>query len=692
MGKIQRLTPEIVGKIAAGEVVERPAAAIKEMLENSMDAGATAITVEIRDGGISYFRVTDNGSGIPHDQVRMAFERHATSKIDKEEDLYAIATLGFRGEALASIAAVSQVTCSTRTQGEDYGIKLVNHGGQVVKIEEAPIPEGTTFVVENLFYNTPVRLKFLKKPAYEAGLVSDFVMRLILSRPDIAFRFVNQGKTVYHSPGDGKVDSAIYSIYGREMLDSMRYVKGMKNGMLIEGYIGIGDSARGNRNHQSFFINGRYMKNNLLSQGVEQGARERVTIGRFPTCVLYITLPYDKVDVNVHPNKLEVRFQNEMAIFEGMRDLIHEALKEDTPLSNIPQMSLTEEKTKEGFAPFHQVEVAPVKAQPGEEIEKNKEPFHQEEAPVDRVKSPDESTTSEKTEKEKLLEAFSQIGQTMARPKAPGTLTFRESPYSPQAPAYQPLPKEENNQRINIQAPAPLARQQREPVLPAKEDLLSEEQIPPLKKQQEKMNLGEGEQIEAQAPLSLQLKVLGVVFSTYILVEYKDQLLLIDQHAAHERLLYDQFMKALDHHQGSQQLLVPQVIPLTFTEKATLTIYEDALRQVGFEFENFGDSTIQLRALPVILGEPQAKSFFLDMLDEMENLKSLNTVEKRRGAIIQMSCKRAVKGGENLPMAEIESIIEQMVTGGVTPTCPHGRPLVVGISQKELEKRFKRIQ
>ena len=206
------------------------------------------------------------------------------------------------------------------------------------------------------------------------------------------------------------------------------------------------------------------------------------------------------------------------------------------------------------------------------------------------------------------------------------------------------------------------------------------------------MNLGEGEQIEAQAPLSLQLKVLGVVFSTYILVEYKDQLLLIDQHAAHERLLYDQFMKALDHHQGSQQLLVPQVIPLTFTEKATLTIYEDALRQVGFEFENFGDSTIQLRALPVILGEPQAKSFFLDMLDEMENLKSLNTVEKRRGAIIQMSCKRAVKGGENLPMAEIESIIEQMVTGGVTPTCPHGRPLVVGISQKELEKRFKRIQ
>lgn len=686
MGKIQRLTPEIVGKIAAGEVVERPAAAIKELVENSMDAGATAVTIEIRDGGISYFRVTDNGSGIPHDQVRMAFERHATSKIDKEEDLYAIATLGFRGEALASIAAVSQITCSTRTTDEDYGMKIVNHGGQVIKIEEAPIPEGTTFIVENLFYNTPVRLKFLKKPAYEAGLVSDFVMRLILSRPDIAFRFVNQSKTVYHSPGDGKADSAIYSIYGREMLDSMRYIKGAKNGMLVEGYIGIGDSARGNRNHQSFFINGRYMKNNLLSQGLEQGARERVTIGNFPTCVLYITLPYDKVDVNVHPNKLEVRFQNEMAIFEGMRDLVHDALKEDTPLSNIPQMALTQEKAKGGFAAFHQVQTTPV--QKVEESEK------EELTSATEVKSLEEEPAEDKSEKEKLLEAFSQIGQNMSNPKPQSTLTFRERPYgSVVHPTYQPVQQKsisQKEQMADLEAD-PVTAEHNE-TLWVKADTLVNKIEPVQEKKQQRMEFGEGEQIQGETPFRLQIKVLGVVFLTYILVEYKDQLLLIDQHAAHERLLYDQFMKALDHHQGSQQLLVPQVIPLTFIEKSTLDVYEEALRQVGFEFESFGDSTIQLRALPVILGEPQAKSFFLEMLDEMENRKALNTVEKRRAAIIQMSCKRAVKGGENLPMTEIESIVEQLIVGGVTPTCPHGRPLVVGITQKELEKRFKRIQ
>ena len=282
-GKIQLLTDEVIGKIAAGEVVERPSAAIKELVENSLDAGASAVTVEIRDGGITYFRVTDNGSGINQGDIRMAFERHATSKITRAQDLTAIATLGFRGEALASIAAVSHVTCTTRTRQDASGVKVQNDGGRITSIEEAACPEGTTFVVRELFYNTPVRLKFLKKPATEAGYVADLMMRLILSRPDVSFRFISQGKTLYHSAGDGKLDSAVFAIYGSEMLRSMRYVEGHGGGMVVKGYVGIGESARGNRGHQSFFINGRYMKSGLLSSAVEEGCRERVMIGKYPT-------------------------------------------------------------------------------------------------------------------------------------------------------------------------------------------------------------------------------------------------------------------------------------------------------------------------------------------------------------------------------------------------------------------------
>ena len=340
-GKIQLLTDEVIGKIAAGEVVERPSAAIKELVENSLDAGASAVTVEIRDGGITYFRVTDNGSGINQGDIRMAFERHATSKITRAQDLTAIATLGFRGEALASIAAVSHVTCTTRTRQDQSGVKVQNDGGRITSIEEAACPEGTTFVVRELFYNTPVRLKFLKKPATEAGYVADLMMRLILSRPDVSFRFISQGKTLYHSAGDGKLESAVFAIYGSEMLRSMRYVEGHGGGMVVKGYVGIGESARGNRGHQSFFINGRYMKSGLLSSAVEEGCRERVMIGKYPTCVLHLTMPYDTVDVNVHPNKLEVRFQNEPAIAQALADIVREGIADRDALQRPPEMLLT---------------------------------------------------------------------------------------------------------------------------------------------------------------------------------------------------------------------------------------------------------------------------------------------------------------------------------------------------------------
>ena len=326
MAAIRKLSQEIIGRIAAGEVVERPASVVKEMVENAIDAGATHITVEVRGGGVEYLRITDDGKGIPAEEIRMAFERHATSKLQTAEQLFDIHTLGFRGEALASVAAVAKVTCTTKTADAPLGIRAKIEGGEFVDIRQAASPVGTTFVVEDLFYNTPVRRKFLKKPAQEASLVSDYILRLMLSHPEIAFRFVNQGKTIYQSIGDGKVESVLYRVYGKDAFAQMHHVSGNMNGLILEGYVGVGELSRGNRQQQSFFINGRYFRSGLMSRAVESGCEGRVMIGRFPMCALFLQLPYSLVDVNVHPNKLEVRFQNEAAIAQAVKTLVSEAL------------------------------------------------------------------------------------------------------------------------------------------------------------------------------------------------------------------------------------------------------------------------------------------------------------------------------------------------------------------------------
>ncbi len=668
MRSIEKLSAEVIGKIAAGEVVERPASAIKEMVENSMDAGASAVTIEIRDGGISYIRVTDNGSGIPQPQIRMAFERHATSKIVSAEDLHHVETLGFRGEALASIAAVSRVTCTTRVKGEDSGVTVVNEGGIIKEIREAACPEGTTFVVRDLFYNTPVRLKFLKKPAAEAAFVSDLVMRLILSNPSVSFRLLSQGKTVYHSPGDGKLESAVFSIYGKELLKSMRFLSGGSQGVWMEGYVGIGDSARGNRSHQSFFINGRYMKSQLLSNALEQGCRERVTIGHFPTCVLHLKMPLEAVDVNVHPNKLEVRFQNENGVFEGLRDLIQEALAKDEALRNIPEMELNPEK--EGTYPFPNQVVMQEKVSNSTES---------------GIKRPNSVSTD------------STVNDI--RPKSDSGIIIEElksnSPQTVHPPILVPMRGTEQASVLRETYPPvyrkpafPVTAYDRNPISSAPSDdrPAGEENAAPI---QEKV---EAIPVLPEKDARPDLNILGVVFQTYILIEYGDQLLLIDQHAAHERLLFDQMLHAYDQHKAAQTLLAPQVVTLTHRELNTLEENLEALSETGFEISPFGDHAIQLRAVPVILGQPQAKSFFTELLDELEVMRGLNTLEKRRTAILQMACKRAVKGGERLPRVEIEDLVRRATESSVTPTCPHGRPLVIAITRLDLDKRFKRIQ
>ena len=634
---IRKLSDEVIGKIAAGEVVERPAAAIKELVENSLDADASAVTVEIRDGGITYIRVTDNGTGIPAQDIRMAFERHATSKISAVKDLASIDTLGFRGEALASIAAVSRVTCTTRTAADSSGIRVVNEGGRIVSIEEAACAQGTTFVVKDLFSNVPVRLKFLKKPATEAGYVTDLMMRLILSRPDVSFRLISQGKTVYHSTGDGKLSSAVFAIYGGEMLRSMREVSGNQGGVLISGYVGIGESGRGNRSNQSFFINGRYTRSALLSSAVEEACHERVMIGKYPACVLHLTMPYETVDVNVHPNKLEVRFQNESAVAAAVETIVKEALQDRDAFEHPVPMALMPETA--GSAAPVRVEAALPTAS---------------DSPAENKANP--------AEKKPTPVPFEQ-----AVPRAP----IGRSPalHSQQAAEYVVMPS-----------------------LPQ----------PEISRHSESMHYGttdtkalQPERVEPQSFLQDMKKpmhMIGVAMNTYILVEYEEHLLFIDQHAVHERLLYEKMMKSYDTEQARQELLIPLIVSVTKREMQTLDENREIMEKTGFEIEPFGENEIAIRAIPMILGQPQTAAFLHEVLDQLNNDRLAFSVERRRSQILQTACKHAVKGGETLSEADIRFLVEQMIEKKVTPTCPHGRPLVVSISRTELDRKFKRIQ
>ena len=620
-GKIRRLSEDMIGRIAAGEVVERPAAAIKEMVENSLDAGATAVTVEIRDGGITYMRVTDNGSGIAQSEIRMAFERHATSKIHAPEDLSAIATLGFRGEALASIAAVSRVTLTTRTAEDASGVRVTNEGGVITAIEEAACPGGTAIVVRDLFYNTPVRLKFLKKPATEAAQVADVLMRMILSRPDVSFRLLSQGKTVYHSAGDGQLSSAVFSIYGSEMHKTMRFVEGHGGGLVLSGYVGIGESGRGSRTNQSFFINGRYMHSSLLSGAVEEACRERVMIGKYPTCVLHLTMPYETVDVNVHPNKLEVRFQNEAAVAEAVTAIIREGIRDRDALEHPVVLELTPD------APAAPAEVTKTR----------------EAVPVQAV-----------------LEKV--------RPAAVAK--------SAAVPAAQPVPAAPVEE-VHERAPIPVAPVLREPAAVYRAEPAP---LPP----------AEPVSFLPEAPRPMRL--IGSVFNTYILVEYEDHLLMIDQHAAHERLNYERMMKEYGTAHAGQELLVPEIVSVTRREQQVLEENRALLEGIGFAVEPFGEAEVSVRSVPMILGEPQAAGFLHEALDQLMNEGRGWTEERRRSAILQTACKHAVKGGETLTEEDMRYLVSRIVDDKVTPTCPHGRPLVVALSHAELDKRFKRIQ
>ena len=729
---IIRLSEEIIGKIAAGEVVESPAAAIKELIENSLDAGATCVSVEIREGGIAYLRVTDNGRGIPSRDVRLAFERHATSKIRRSEDLFDLHTLGFRGEALASLAAVSKLTLTTRTASADAGTRAVNEGGVIRSITEAASPQGTTIVARELFYNTPVRLKFLKKPATEAARVAEVVSRMILAHPDVSFRLTHNGKQIYASSGSGDLRSAVFALYGREEAGAMLPVRS-EGSVSVDGLVGVGALARANRTRQTFIVNGRTIRSPLLTQALEEGCRERVTVGHYPTCVLAIHMPVAMVDVNVHPNKLEVRFSDERLVVQAVSGAVRDSFA-PSPLEAAPRLTLggdvqeeqprmqapvpglvrmIDTQTAEGLAEAKAIAAAQ-KTAPEEDTAEQGDPQAQAGAePADRQQGQEaraERDAPGDPSQKAQPSAAQHAAFTSFVTQYFGGAALRESvvPAREQEPIAfakftAPKPGEQKDEPAANAAPAavsgapdvpdaaddsdhPLTQVQdaaagHAPVQPAQEP------APP-----EQQRMAETAPLEDELGDALAgYRLLGVAFDTYIMLQNDRQLIFIDQHAAHERILYEKLMREIDCGTGSQMLLTPQVVQLTPQECAKVEAYAEEIRAAGFDIEPFGDNAYTIRAVPNVLGVPQSRAAFLDVVDHLGELRVLATQQKRRDAILQMACKKAIKGGDRLSLEEIRPLLRDMLATGAPPTCPHGRPLAVVLTRSELEKRFRRI-
>ena len=701
---IRILDAATVGRIAAGEVVERPSSVVKELVENSLDAGATAITVEMRAGGIEMLRVTDNGCGIEPGQVRLAFENHATSKLQTADQLDDIRTLGFRGEALPSIAAVSHVEMTTRARGQESGVKLNIDGGQNVRVAETGCPEGTTIVMRDLFYNIPVRRAFLKKPAYEAGLVSDAVARLMLGNPKISMRLVSNGNTVYHTFGDGKLRHAVFAVYGKETAEKMVEIDASLGATRVWGLIGVGELAKSTRAHQMFFINGRSVRCGLLTRALEQVCRSRVTIGLYPMCALNLTLPPNAIDVNVHPNKLEVRFRDEAGTQVTVEKLLSSAFEGEHVLDWKRDSASAREITK--TASVREVIPAekPTQTNMFPQTPSIREIVSSGEKRPQSIEKPQMTIESAALKKPQM-------------PPLPGMGTHIAETQKANPEAHTPLPFVSSSRTLRECDPVRLKDENRLRIIENKlksvnYELENEKNRPKSvynvkhiidNRTESVENDNNSSENSARSVNNLnasemppvenkpEYRVLGVAFKTYILIESGEALLLIDQHAAHERLMFEKFRKQMEAGEASQGLLTPIVIRVSAKEMSLILENKQFLNEAGYEVEPFGETDVQIRAVPYIMGKAEVRPLFMETIGALSRLKTA-TRDARYAELAQMACKAAVKGGDPLSESEIDALIREMLSTGAPPTCPHGRPVVKMISRRDLEKMFKRIQ
>ncbi len=622
MGKIHVLDKSVSNKIAAGEVVARPSSAVKELIENSLDAGAKAISVEIKNGGISFIRVSDDGFGIEEDDILVAFMPHATSKISSEEDLYAIGTYGFRGEALASIAAVSETELITKTKDAEMGIKITVSGGEYGESQMVGAKCGTTITVRNLFYNTPARFKFLKKDSAEAASVTDVVQKAALSRPDVSFKYISSGKEVFFTPGDGKLLNAIYAVFGKDFAENMLPLNYENEGVGVSGFVGNAKVSRPNRNMQIFFVNGRSVQSKIMSFALAEGYKNQLTVGKFPAAVLNVEISPDKVDVNVHPSKTEVKFIDEKelydAVYWGLKNTLYEK-------PYVPSVTAADERTAE-------VKIAPAK--------------------IEEVR--------EKASEEKKEIPFTPIAK------------FTEIKKTEKVPSFTPLIKNEEVSFV------------REPVVPYNSDVkkeeVKEEIIDATKMQQE---------IESET--EADVRIVGQVFETYILAESEGNMLIIDQHAAHERLNFEELKRKREENiKESQMLLIPEMVSLNPEEMVIWQDNKDFFDSIGFETDRMGDKEIFIRSVPSGTEDANLSDVIIEMLDILGSKgHEVRTFLEER-AMYSVSCKSAIKANKVLSFEEQKDLVLKVLNLKGINTCPHGRPICIKLSKEKIEKEFKR--
>ena len=645
MPKIIQLSPHIANLIAAGEVVERPASVVKELLENAVDAGASKVTIEIRDGGMTFLRVTDNGCGMAAEDARTAFKRHATSKLRTEEDLAAIGTMGFRGEALAAIASVSRIDLLTKTAGSISGVSLHLEAGEILEESEAGCPDGTTIIIRDLFFNTPARMKFMKSDTVEGSRVTAAVQLQALAHPEVAFQFLRDGKQVLSTPGTGGLEAAAYCVYGRDA-GKMVKVESRWENYSLTGFVSKPTDARPSRSLQTFFVNNRPVKSKLLISALEEAYRNQIMVGKFPACVLHLNLPAAAVDVNVHPAKTEVKFLSEKAVFDCVHYGVLGALNKQTdrPQVQFKQNTtiLTPPPAKPAPAP------APAKAAP-----QKKENFF-------RTMNAEEYKTFTSALKEAPQPKQEAAAATLQKIERPASLPIRETAILPQA---KPVPKPTPVPPVPTPKPAPV--------------LLKEESVE------------EMEQTALDMPAEMTWRMVGELYNSYIIVEQGEEAFLIDKHAAHERILFEK-LKANQEKISSQSLLTPVPVRLSPSACGALLSNKDMLEELGFEIDEFGENTVLLRQIPMDLSPDLAAESVETLAADLLSGRRESKDTVRDELLHTVACKAAIKAGWKNDEKELLAVVKEVMSREELKYCPHGRPICVTLSKKQLEKQFKR--
>lgn len=656
MPQIALLSQETIDKIAAGEVIERPSSVVKELVENAIDAGSSAVTVEIKEGGISFIRISDNGCGIEREQIPLAFLRHSTSKIKSVEDLFTVTSLGFRGEALSSIAAVSQVELITKTNGDFTGSRYLIEGSKEVSLEEIGAPDGTTFIVQNLFYNTPARKKFLKSAQTEGTYIHELMQRMILSHPDVAFKFIMNNQVKLQSSGNGNIKDIIYHLYGRDITKALLPIAHESELFKVSGFIGKPMISRGNRGYELYFVNGRFIRSQILSKAIEDAFKPFLMQHQYPFTVLYFEIDSSLLDVNVHPTKMELRFSNQQELYREVQSILSASLVHRDIIPEVPVDTL--KKNEMEVPKIEKVMPEPFEQKRLEEIRKavRKDSPYEIKYPVSR---PMGIGSVNSVAQEKLLD------------------TIKSMP-----------PEDMMEERIQKEPLPEQSKKETEKELAKEAYVLREEETYGAKPEgsYEQGSFLKEEEMAKQ-------KIIGQLFDTYWLVEYNDRLFIVDQHAAHEKVMYEKLKKQFEKKEFTSQAISPPiVITLSMREAEVLERFKEQFTKLGFEIEHFGGAEYSICGVPGNLYRLNTRDVLIEMLDELtDGISERATTDVILDKIASMSCKAAVKGSQRLSLPEMEQLMKDLMKLDNPYNCPHGRPTIIAMSKYEIEKKFKRI-